>query len=88
MSIARYSFIQLSDLEQYRVKKLAQGFNTGIATDGKLTHQRPVSSSHRYASSYHGFVYSLQISVTTIRVYLADTVTLVNQHYTKFNAAS
>ena len=28
LSIARYSFIQLSELEQYRVKKLAQGFNT------------------------------------------------------------
>ena len=27
-SIARYSFIQLSELEQCRVKKLAQGFNT------------------------------------------------------------
>ena len=26
--IARYSCIQLSELEQYRVKKLAQGFNT------------------------------------------------------------
>ena len=28
LSIARYSFIQLSELEQFRVKKLAQGFNT------------------------------------------------------------
>ena len=28
MSIVRYSFIQLSELEQCRVKKLAQGFNT------------------------------------------------------------
>ena len=28
LSIARYSFIQLSELEQCRVKKLAQGFNT------------------------------------------------------------
>ena len=28
LSIARYSFIQLSALEQCRVKKLAQGFNT------------------------------------------------------------
>ena len=27
LSIARYSFIQLSELEQYRVKKLAKGFN-------------------------------------------------------------
>ena len=32
LSIARYSFIQLSELEQCRVKKLAQGFNT-IAQD-------------------------------------------------------
>ena len=28
LSIARYSFTQLSELEQCRVKKLAQGFNT------------------------------------------------------------
>ena len=28
LSIARYSFIQLSELEQCGVKKLAQGFNT------------------------------------------------------------
>ena len=28
LSIARYSFIQLSELEQCRVKKLVQGFNT------------------------------------------------------------
>ena len=28
LSIARYRFIQLSELEQCRVKKLAQGFNT------------------------------------------------------------
>ena len=28
LSIARYSFIQLSELEQCRVKKLARGFNT------------------------------------------------------------
>ena len=28
LSIVRYSFIQLNELEQCRVKKLAQGFNT------------------------------------------------------------
>ena len=28
LSIARYSFIQVSELEQCRVKKLVQGFNT------------------------------------------------------------
>ena len=28
LSIARYSFIQLSELEQCKVKKRAQGFNT------------------------------------------------------------
>ena len=32
LSIARYSFIQLSELEQCRVKKLSQGFNT-VAQD-------------------------------------------------------
>ena len=30
LSIARYSFIQLSELEQCRVKKLAQGYNTTV----------------------------------------------------------
>ena len=34
MSIARYSFIQLSELEQCRVKKLVQGFHTA-AQDSK-----------------------------------------------------
>ncbi len=28
LSIARYSFLQLSEMEQCRVKKLAQDFNT------------------------------------------------------------
>ena len=28
LSVARYSFIQLSELDQCRVTKLAQGFNT------------------------------------------------------------
>ena len=28
LSISRYSFKQLRELEQWRVKKLAQGFNT------------------------------------------------------------
>ena len=35
LSIARYSFIQLSELEQCRVKKLAKGFNTA-AQDSNL----------------------------------------------------
>ena len=35
LSIARYSFIQLSELEQCRVKTLAQGFNTA-AQDSNL----------------------------------------------------
>ena len=30
LSIARYSFLQLSELKQCRVKKLAQGVNTGF----------------------------------------------------------
>ena len=30
LSIARYLFIQLSELEQCRVNKLAQGFNTVV----------------------------------------------------------
>ena len=41
LSIARYSFIQLSELEQCRVKKLAQGFNTA-AQD---SHPGPLSLS-------------------------------------------
>ena len=34
LSIVRYSFIQLSELEQCRVKKLAQGFNTAAQDSG------------------------------------------------------
>ena len=39
LSIARYSFIQLSELEQCRVKKLAQDFNTTAqdSTPGALS---------------------------------------------------
>ena len=36
LSIARYSFIQLSELEQCRVKAVAQGFNTA-AHDSNLS---------------------------------------------------
>ena len=32
LSIARYSFIQLGDLEPYRVKKRAQGFNSNTGS--------------------------------------------------------
>ena len=42
LSIARYSFIQLSELEQCRVKKSAQGFNN--AAQGS----NPGSSSREY----------------------------------------
>ena len=36
LSIARYSFIQLSELEQCRVKKLAQGFNAAARIRTRL----------------------------------------------------
>ena len=40
LSIARYSFIQLSELEQCRVKKLAQGFNTAAQDLKPGSHSR------------------------------------------------
>ena len=44
LSIGRYSFIQLSELEQCRVKKLAQGFNT-VAQDSNPGSRSRVRSS-------------------------------------------
>ena len=40
LSIARYSFIQLSELEQCRVKKIAQGFNTAAQCSNQCSRSR------------------------------------------------
>ena len=40
LSIARYSFIQLSELEQCRVKRLAQGFNTAAQDSNQGSRNR------------------------------------------------
>ena len=40
LSIARYSFVQLSELEQCRVKKLAQGFNTAAQDSNQGSRSR------------------------------------------------
>ena len=40
LSIARYSFIQLSELKQCRVNKLAQGFNTTAQDSNPGSHNR------------------------------------------------
>ena len=40
LSLARYSFIQLSEQEQYRVKKIAQGFNTAAQDSNPGSHSR------------------------------------------------
>ena len=45
LSIARYSFIQLSELEQCRVKKLAQGFNTAAQDSNPGSRSRVQSST-------------------------------------------
>ena len=44
LSIARYSFIQLSELEQCRVKKLAQNFNTAAQDSNPGSHSRESES--------------------------------------------
>ena len=49
LSIARYSFIQLSELEQCRVKKLAQGFNTAaqdLNPDSRCRESEALPLSH------------------------------------------
>ena len=53
LSIARYSFIQLSELEQCRVKKLAQCFNTAAQDSNPGSRSResealPLSHCHFY----------------------------------------
>ena len=56
LSIARYSFIQLSELEQFRVKTLAQGVNT-VAQDsnpGSLSREsEALPLSHCGGSNYN-----------------------------------
>ena len=53
LSIARYAFIQLSELEQRRVKTLAQGFNTAAQDSNPGSHSReaeslPLSALHLF----------------------------------------
>ena len=52
LSIARYSFIQLSEPEQCRVKKFAQGFNTA----GRI-----YNSVHDFYTCYKGYVQCVQL---------------------------
>ena len=40
LSIAKYSFLQLSELEQCRVKKLFQGFNTAAQDSNQGSRSR------------------------------------------------
>ena len=53
LSIARYSFIQLSELEQCRVKKLAQGFNTAAQDSNPGSRSRVRSSTMSHCAHAH-----------------------------------
>ena len=64
LSIARYSFIQLSELVQCRVNKLAQGFNTAAQDSNPGSRSRESKAlplSHcalRYGSEFIMFLYT------------------------------
>ena len=53
LSIARYSFIQLSELEQCRVKKLAQGFNTAAQDSNPGSRNRESKDEILVNSHFH-----------------------------------
>ena len=74
LSIARYSFLQLSELEQCRVNKLAQGFNTAAqdSNPGSLSLESkalPLSHSEAVKTiSCTGPVVSVSVDVPS-RIY-------------------
>ena len=61
LSIARYSFIQLSELEQCRVKKLAQGFNTAA----RIRTQVLVVESEVLTLSHCALMYTCSLTLAT-----------------------
>ena len=70
LSIARYSFIQLSELEQCRVKKLAQGFNTA-AQDSNPGSRSRVSEA---LPLNHGALRTLCTSFLSLKLYFTVAV--------------
>ena len=56
LSIARYSFIQLSELEQCRVKKRAQGFNTAARIGTRVLVVESLKCPHEDEPSYPSLV--------------------------------
>ena len=71
LSISRYSFIQLSELDQCRVKKLAQGFNTAarVSNQGPLKRESEVlRSTTTEASGVEAQTQSHNVNVVSLRL--------------------
>ena len=62
LSIVKYSFIQLSELEQCRVKKLAQGFNTAAQDSNPGSRSRESEALPLSHCALH-MVYMIAISL-------------------------
>ena len=71
LSIASYSFIQPSELEQCRVKKLAQGFNTAAQDSNPGSHSR---ESEALLLS-HGALQSTYLESLKYRIIQVSTLT-------------
>ena len=63
LSVARYSFIQLSELEQCRVKKPAQGFNTTAQDLNLGTRSRESEALPLSYCALRCFYFYLKVSV-------------------------
>ena len=66
LSIARYSFIQLSELEQCRVKKRAQCFNTAAQDSNPGSRSR---ESEAVPLSHCALLYQTQAYITQLSIY-------------------
>ena len=58
LSIARYSFIQLSELEQCRITQLARGFNTQTVTQHTHTRRHTSTSKKHTHTHIHRLTFS------------------------------
>ena len=73
LSIARYSYIQLSELEQCRVKKRAKGFNTAaedlnLGSSSQESEALPLSHCAQSDINHRSIDWELKVSSTYARL--------------------
>ena len=80
LSIASYSFIQLSELEQCRMKKLAQGFNTAAYNsnlDSSSRESEALPLSHCTLQTYATFSYCTHVFYVYKRAVIPGELLLI-----------